>query len=172
MSGRALSFKQYLGGSDNVQMIEMLPDHQKTYTYNYATDITNYNFTANYSSLVVDELTYNINTGDPNFASSNVIGYVGSTSTTVPAGNINKKNLVAGLVDFTIPKNRYSGPLIPDARTNVVITIMEFTWEDTNPTVNTFDSHRWAIIERYSADVTAGNPTGDASFVAITTTGV
>tara|TARA_R110000737_G_scaffold146151_1_gene176148 strand:+ start:192 stop:710 length:519 start_codon:yes stop_codon:yes gene_type:complete len=172
MSGRALSFKQYLGGSDNVQMIEMLPEHQRTFTYNFATDITNYNFSANYSSLVVDELSYNINTGDPNFASSNVIGYVGSTSTTVPVGNINKQNAVAGLVDFTIPKNRYTGPLIPDARTNVVITIMEFTWENTNPTVNTFDSHRWAIIERYSADVTAGNPTSDASFVAITTTGV
>jgi hypothetical protein len=90
----------------------------------------------------------------------------------VPGANIVKTNATAGTVDFTIPKNRYTGPLIPDARTNVVITIVEFTWENTIPTVNTFDSHRWAIIERYSADVTAGNPTSDASFVAITTTGV
>ena len=168
MSGRALSFKQYLSGSDNVQMIEMLPEHQRTFTYNFDTDITNYNFSANYSSLVVDTLTYNVNTGEPNFATSNVIGYVGATSTAVASGNINKTNAAAGTVDFTIPKNRYTGPLIPDARTNVVITIMEFTWENTNPTVNVFDSHRWAIIERYSADVTAGNPTGDAGFVAIT----
>jgi hypothetical protein len=169
---RTLDFKQYLGGADNVQMIEMLPDHQRTFTYNYDTDITNYNFTANYSSIVVDAITYNINNGEPNFASSNVIGYVGAVSTSVPGANIVKTNATAGTVDFTIPKNRYTGPLIPDARTNVVITIVEFTWENTIPTVNTFDSHRWAIIERYSADVTAGNPTSDASFVAITTTGV
>lgn len=169
---RVLDFKQYLGGANNVQMIEMLPEHQRTFTYNYDTDITNYNFTANYSSVVVDAITYNVNTGEPNFAASNVIGYIGPTSTSVPGANIVKTDATAGTVDFTIPKNRYTGPLIPDARTNVVITIMEFTWENTNPTVNTFDSHRWAILERYSADVTAGNPTSDASFVAITTTGV
>lgn len=172
MSGRVLSFKQYLSGSDNVQMIEMLPEHQRTFTYNYGTDITNYNFTANYSSIVVDSLTYNVNTGEPNFATSTVLGYVGATSTAVPGGNINKTNASAGLVELTIPQNRYTGPLIPDARTNVVITILEFTWENTDQTVSTFDSHRWAIIERYSADVTAGNPTSDASFVPITTSGV
>jgi len=159
MSGRTLSFKNYLKGSDNVQMIEMLPEHQRTFTYNFATDITNYNFTANYSTLVVDALTYNVNTGEPNFATSNVIGYLGATSTAIAAGNINKTNAAAGLVDFTIPKNRYTGFIYPDARTNVVISIVEFTWENTNPTVNVFDSHRWAVIERYTADVTAGDPT-------------
>lgn len=137
----------------------MLPEHQRTFTYNYGTDITNYNFTANYSTLVVDSLTYNVNTGEPNFATSNVIGYLGATSTAIAAGNINKTNAAAGLVDFTIPKNRYTGFIYPDARTNVVISIVEFTWENTNPTVNVFDSHRWAIIERYTPDVTAGDPT-------------
>jgi len=159
MSGRVLSFSQYLGGSDNVKVIEMLPEHQKTFTYNYGTDISNYNFSANYSTVVIDSVSYNITTGEPNFASSNVIGYLGSTSTTIGAGNINVTNAASGLVDFTIPKDRYTGFIYPDARSNVVMTIVEFTWEDTNPTVNTFDSHRWAILERYTADVQAGDPT-------------
>ena len=136
----------------------MLPEHQKTFTYNFDTDITNYNFSANYSTLVVDSLTYNVNTGEPNFATSNVIGYLGSASTTIGAGNINVTDASAGTVDFTIPKNRYTGFIYPDARTNVVMSVVEFTWENTNPTVNIFDSHRWAIIERYTADVTAGDP--------------
>lgn len=138
----------------------MLPEHQRTFTYNYDTDISNYNFTANYSTLVVDSLTYNVNTGEPNFATSNVIGYLGAASTTIdPATYINVTNAASGTVDFTIPKNRYTGFIYPDARTNVVMSVVEFTWENTNPTVNTFDSHRWAIIERYTADVTAGDPT-------------
>jgi len=158
MSGRLLSISQYLGGSSNIKMLEMLPEHQKTFTYNFDTNITNYNFSANYSTLVVDALTYNVNTGEPNFAASNVIGYLGSASTTIAAGNIIKTDAVAGTVDFTIPKNRYTGFIYPDARTNVVMSVVEFTWENTNPTVNVFDSHRWAIIERYTADVTAGDP--------------
>lgn len=136
----------------------MLPEHQRTFTYNYDTDISNYNFSANYSTLVVDSLTYNVNTGEPNFATSNVIGYLGAASTTIGSGNINVTNAASGTVDFTIPKNRYTGFIYPDARTNVVMSVVEFTWENTNPTVNTFDSHRWAIIERYTADVTAGDP--------------
>jgi hypothetical protein len=80
MSGRALSFKQYLGGADNVQMIEMLPEHQKTFTYDFASDITGWTFSANYSTLVVDQLTYNVNTGEPNFATSVAICAITSSS--------------------------------------------------------------------------------------------
>jgi len=38
------------------------------------------------------------------------------------------------------------------------MTIVEFAWTDTGVTPNTTDSHRWAVIERYTADVVAGNP--------------
>jgi hypothetical protein len=173
MAGRVLSFSQYLGGSDNVKVIEMLPEHQKTYTYDFDLDITDYAFTANYSTIVIDELTYNINTGEPNFATSNVIGYLGSASTTIdPSTYVTVVSAPAGTVKFTIPQNRYTGWIFPDARTNVVMTIVEFTWTVRFlPTPDVVDSHRWAIIERYTADVVAGDPT-DASntvtFVDIT----
>ncbi len=35
MAGRVLSFKQYVGGADNVQVIEMFPKSQKTFSYNF-----------------------------------------------------------------------------------------------------------------------------------------
>ena len=170
MSGRVLSFKQYLGGADNVQMIEMLPEHQKTFTYNYGFDITDYTFSANYSTLVVDALTYNVNTGEPNFAASKVIGYLGASSTAIAGANIVKTNAVAGTVDFTIPQYRYpvTGWLYPDARTNVVISIVEFVWTNTAVTPNVVDSHRWAIVERYTADMVPGDPTSGSNPVAFT----
>ena len=162
MSGRALSFKQYLGGADNVQMIEMLPEHQKTFSYDFSTDITGWTFSANYSTLVVDELTYNVNTGEPNFATSVVKGYVGASSTVIPVSpNIVVINATSGYVNFTIPQYRYAqtGWIYPDARTNVLISIVEFTWTNTTVTPNVIDSHRWGIIERYTSDNVAGNPT-------------
>lgn len=170
MSGRVLSFKQYLGGADNVQMIEMLPEHQKTFTYDFGVDLTNYTFSANFSTLVVDTLSYNVNTGEPNFATSNVIGFLGNSSTAVSGSNIVVTNASAGLVDFTIPQHRYpvTGWIYPDARTNVVITVVEFTWTNSNVTPSIIDSHRWAVIERYTADNVAGNPTSSNNPVTFT----
>ena len=57
--------------------------------------------------------------------------------------------------------------ITPDARTNVVMTIMEFAWT-TNDTPPQTDSHRWAIIERYTADVVAGDPTAVGNTVTFT----
>ena len=75
MSGRLLSFKQYIGGADDVQVIEKFPSEQKTFTYNYGTDISNYSFELDAQTIVVDTVTYNVNTGDPVFSTSNVVGY-------------------------------------------------------------------------------------------------
>mgnify|MGYP003639450664 CR=1 FL=1 len=164
-----LTFKQYLGGSDNVQVIEMLPEHQKTFLYNFGSSISNYTFTSNYSTVVLDAITYDRTTGDPNFATSNVTGYLGNTSTTIdPATYINVDSATLGTVKFTIPKDRYTGWIYPDARTNVAMTIVEFTWTNAGVTPSVIDSHRWAIIERYTADVVAGDPTSINNTVAFT----
>ncbi len=170
MSGRALSFKQYLGGADNVQMIEMLPEHQKTFTYDFDVNITGWTFSANYSSLVVDQLTYNVNTGEPNFATSVVKGYLGNSSYPIAGSNIIVQDAITGLVDFTIPQYRYpvTGWIYPDARTNVIISIVEFAWTNTTVTPYVIDSHRWAIIERYSADNVAGDPASVSNPVGFT----
>ena len=58
MSGRLLDFKNYVGGSDNVQVIELFPDTQQMYQYAYDVDITNYSFTLDYQTLIVDEVAY------------------------------------------------------------------------------------------------------------------
>lgn len=166
MSGRLLDFKSYIGGADNVQVIEMFPTTQKTFTYNYGTDITNYTFEADYQTLVVDTLTYDRLTGDPNFTESNVIGYFANAE--IGNANIVVTDAVAGTVDFTIPAQRYTGNITPSARTDVPITVVGFTWTDTGKTPNVVESHRWAVIERYEPDVPVGNVQLSAGFTSLT----
>ena len=159
MAGRVLSFKDYIGGSDNVQVIEMLPQHQRTFVYDYGTNVSGYTFDANYSTVVLSNVTYDRVTGDPNFTDTVVTGYLGNTSTTIDANTyIDTSSASTGEINFTIPANRYTGWVYPDARSNVVMTIVEFAWTDTGVTPNTTDSHRWGIIERYSPDAVPGNP--------------
>lgn len=145
----------------------MFPSTQKTFTYNYGFDVSNYTFEADYQPIVIDSMTYNTNDGQPNFTTSTVLGSFANAE--IGAGNIITSGASSGTIDFTIPKNRYTGPLLPDARQNVVITVVSFRWTNTDVTPNTTDGHRWAIIERYEPDVVIGNPTLDAGFTAIPT---
>jgi len=159
MAGRVLSFKDYIGGADNVQVLEMLPKQQKTYTYDYGADVTGYTFTADYSVVVLDAVSYDRVTGDANFTDTTVKGYLGNSSYTIDVGTyVDTTDEASGIIKFTIPDDRYLGWIYPDARTNVVMTILEFAWTNTDTPPQT-DSHRWAILERYTADVVAGDPT-------------
>jgi hypothetical protein len=167
MSGRLLSFKNYVGGADNVQVIELFPSDQKNYTYNFNTNITGYSFAADYQTIIIDSMTYNVNDGQPNFTTSVVTGSYANAE--VGAANINVVDAAAGTVTLTIPSQRYTGNIIPDARTNVPITVLSFRWTDTNVTPNTTESHRWAILERYEPDVVIGDPTLGAGYTAIPT---
>lgn len=165
MSGRVLDFKSYLGGSDNVIIEEMFPSTQKTFTYDYGADVSSYTFEADYQTIVVDQLTYSTQTGEPNFTTSTVVGYFANAE--IGAANIVTTDAASGRIDFTIPKNRYTGNIIPDARANVAITVVGFSWTNTGVTPNTTDGHRWAIIERYEPDVTPGNPRDEAGFITL-----
>ena len=169
MAGRVLSFKDYIGGADNVQVVEMLPKQSKKYVYDFGTDVSTYSFLVDFSTVVLSNVAYDRVTGDPNFTDTLVKGYLGNSSYTVdPATYVDTTNAATGLVGFTIPPDRYLGFIYPDARTNVVMTIMEFAWTDTSVTPNTTDSHRWAILERYTADVVAGDPTSGSNVPAFT----
>ena len=145
----------------------MFPSTQKTFTYNYGIDVSNYDFHADMQPIVVDSMTYNVNDGQPNFTTSTVLGSFANAE--ISNVNIVTTDASSGTIDFTIPKNRYTGPLLPDARTNVVITVVSFRWTNKNVTPNTTDGHRWAIIERYEPDVVIGNPTLDGGYTAIPT---
>jgi hypothetical protein len=170
MAGRLLSFKEYLGGADNVQVLELFPRSQKTFQYNFNANVEAYSFTADYQSLVLDTVAYDNVTGNINFASSNVSGYFTNTANITPGTYINNTSASSGLVSFTIPENRYTGNLIPDARANVVCTVVSFQWE-TDDTPVQKDSHRWAIIERYEPEVgkvPISNISAEPGFVSLT----
>lgn len=168
MSGRLLSFENYIGGADNVQIIEKFPSEQKTFTYSYGVDISNYTFELDAQTIVVDTLTYNTSDGNPNFTTSNVIGYFANVD--VGAANVSNRNNSAGTVNITMPSNLYAGNvLMPDARTNVPITVFSVSWTDTNTTPSTTEAHRWAVLERYKpGDKSIGNILADTSFVSLT----
>lgn len=167
MSGRLLDFKKYIGGADNVQVIEKFPSEQQSYTYNFNTDITNYTFELDAQTIVVDTLTYNVSDGNPNFTTSTVVGYFANVD--VGSGNISSRNNAAGTVNVTIPSNLYSGNVLPDARTNVAITVFSVAWTDTGVTPNVTNAHRWAILERYKpGDTSIGDPTESAGYTSLT----
>jgi hypothetical protein len=163
MSGRLLDFKSYIGGSDNVITLEMFPSTQKSYTYNYAVDVSSYTFEADYQTLVLDTVSYDRATGDPNFTDTNVVGFFANAE--ISGGNIDTSDASSGLIYFTIPKNRYTGSITPSARTNVPATVVSFKWTDT--VENTTNSHRYLILERWESDVAPGDPTLDAAFTKL-----
>ena len=177
-SGRVLDAKQFLGGADNVINLELLPEQTQTFTYDYNANVSGYTFSADYSIVNVDTLTYNVADGSPNYSASNVTGYfanidlAGNSKVSVANSYIDTSSASSGTVTFTIPPNRYpaTGYITPSARSNVVLTIMEFTWND-GGSPNRIDSHRYAIVERFSPDRVPGNPTANANpatFTSIT----
>lgn len=167
MSGRLLSFKDYLGGADNVQVIEMFPRNQKTFEYNYGgNDVSGYAFSADYQTIVLDTVSYDRITGDPNFADTNIIGYFGSATTIDANTYISTASASSGLVSFTIPEERYTGQITPNARDNVVMTVVSFQWV-TDDAVPQKDMHRWAVIERWEPGVSPGDPTLANTFIRL-----
>lgn len=162
MSGRLLTFSQYIGGADNVKVIEMFPATQRSFTYNFGTDITNFSFKLDHQTIVVDTVAYDRNTGEPSFASSSVIGYFPTVSD-VTSGNVNTISALLGTTQITIPSDRYTGQLLPDARTNVPITVFSVEWTEDNRVPPVTSLHRWAIIERWEPGVTIGDPRSESS---------
>jgi hypothetical protein len=152
-----LDFQQYIGGPDQIQVEQIFPSNQRTLIYNFGTDITGWTFSADHQTLVVDEVTFNRNTGKPNFANSSVIGSFAK----VDISGANEPSIIsasAGTVKVILPAGMYTGPIIPDARQNVPITVFSLTWTD-NSTPAQINTHRWALIQCWEPDVTVGDPT-------------
>ena len=151
-----LTFSQYLGGPDNINIEQIFPSTQRTLNYNYSRDITGWTFLVEQQTLVVDNVAFDRNTGAPNFANSQVIGYFDAAE--VSGSFVTNRDDEEGTVDITIPTNMYDDAILPDARKNVPITIVSVTWTDTAtpPQINT---HRWAFIQCYEPGVTPGDPT-------------
>lgn len=165
MSG-VLSFSDYLGGPDNIQVEQIFPSTKRTYAYNFNQDITGWTWAIDYQTLVVNPVTYDRN-GIPNFSSSQVIGYFPKQEVTVDISVLNVVNATAGTVNITIPGGLYTGAIIPDARKNVPVTIVGITWTTADTPTQT-NSHRWAFIQCYEPDVDIGNPILSAGYTALT----
>lgn len=161
-----LNFNQYIGGPDQVKVEQVFPSNQKTLIYNFGVDITGWTFAADYQTLVVDSVAFNRNTGMPNFASSQVIGSFAKAEITGGSAP-SVISSTAGTVKVVIPANLYTGPIIPDARQNVPITVFSLTWTDAS-TPAQINSHRWALIQCWEPDVTVGDPVLAAGYTALT----
>lgn len=161
-----LDFQQYVGGPDSVKAEQIFPSNQKTLVYDFGTDITDWTFSADHQTIVVDTVAFNRTTGKPNFSESQVIG---SFPKSEVSGNLAPSviSATAGTLKVNLPAGMYAGPIVPDARQNVPITVFSLTWSDasTPPQINT---HRWALIQCWEPDVEIGDPTLDADYTALT----
>ena len=107
-------------------------------------------------------MTFDRVTGTPNFANSRVIGYFPEqnilNTDVADSDYLTVENIVSGVVNITLPTEMYTGPILPDARANVPITVVSVEWTDagTPPQIN---SHRWAFIQCWEPTVTPGDPT-------------
>lgn len=167
-----LNFQQYIGGPDSVQVENIFPSNQRTLIYTFkdsagaALDLTGWTFAADYQTIVVDTIAFNRNTNKPNFADSTVIGSFAKVEVT---GGTAPAVLVAanGTLRVHLPAGMYAGPIIPDARKNVPITVFSLTWQDVS-TVPQINSHRWALVQSWEPDVVVGDPTLAAGYTALT----
>lgn len=160
-----LDFQQYIGGADQIKIEQAFPSDQKLLTYNFGVNITGWTFAADYQTIVVDTVGFNRYTGQPNFSNSRVLGTFAKQELIdddAPAVVLAS----AGTVNLKIPAGMYAGPIIPDARQNVPIVVVAFTWTNAEayPQTNT---HRWAFIQCWEPDVTAGDPTLAVGYTAI-----
>jgi hypothetical protein len=161
-----LNFANYIGGADNVQIEQIFPSTQRTMTYNFGQDITGWNFDLDAQTIVVDTMSFDRNTGEPNFATSTVIGVFTATQVTTST-NVNVINASSGTVAITFPGNLYTGPVLPDARKNVPITVVGVTWS-TGALLPQVNTHRWAFIQSWEPGVNAGDPTLATGYFSIT----
>jgi hypothetical protein len=155
-----LSFQQFLGGPDQVKCEAIFPSTQKTLQYNFGQNITGWTFEVDHQTLVVDTLAYDRFSGEPNFATSKVIGSFPKVE--VSGSNIVVVNAATGTVNITIPAGMYAGPIVPDARKNIPLTVVGVTWK-TAGALNNISTHRWVYINNWEPDVTAGDPTTSTS---------
>lgn len=160
-----LRFSDYLGGPDNIQVEEIFPSTKRTYQYDFNQNITSWAWAVKSQNLVVNPIQWDRYSGEPNFANSQVIGYFSPTTYTVDSTILNVVNAAEGRVNLTIPGNLYTGPLVPDARSKAVVSIVTFQWT-TATTPSQIQSHRWAFIQSYEPGVTIGDPTLAAGYTA------
>ena len=77
-------------------------------------------------------------------------------------------NTAVGTVRVTHPNGMYTGGIVPDARANVPIVVVSFTWTDASSPITNISSHRYALLQAWEPDVTIGDPVDEAGYTAFT----
>lgn len=165
-----LDFQSWLGGPDQVKIESTFPSSRKKLTYDFGQSIAGWQFRLDSQTIIANPITFDRNTGEPNFATSTVIGvfpYTLHDDYGTLGGNISIVNTSTGIVSVTHPAQMYNGPILPDARAKVPITVVGFTWVMTDNTTNT---HRIAKVQAWepSGVNVAGDPTTSTNYTAIT----
>lgn len=185
-----LSFSDYIGGPDNINLLQVFPSDQRIYTYDFGTDATDFKYALDYQTLVVDPITFGRD-GTPNFSTSQTIGYFPKVDLHGVAGGFavagadfdpdvdGDGQASAGVyvrtlegnptkVQVLYPAAMYIGPIVPDARSKVCLTVVSFSWANgltTNKSENS--SFRFGFLQCYEPDAPIGDPTEEAGFTAI-----
>ena len=157
-----LNFAQYVGSPDDIICEQWFPSSRRTLIYNYQQNITGWTFAVEFQTIVVDTVSFLRYTGQPNFNSSTVIGTFPVQTMASFAGGIYVPtilNAATGTVRVIQPNLMYAGPIIPDARKNVPITVFSLTWTDVNSPIANVNTHRYALVQAWEPGVTAGDPT-------------
>lgn len=162
-----LNFQQYIGGPDQIKVEQIFPSNQKTFLYNFSRNINGWTISADYQTIVVDAVAFNRNTGQPNFSTSQVIGSFPKVDLTGAGIEPEVVDADLGTVKVYIPADMYTGPIIPDARQNVPITVFSVTWAD-DSTPAQINTHRWAFIQCWEPDVPVGDPVTDPDYTPLT----
>jgi hypothetical protein len=161
-----LDFANYIGGADQIEIIQSFPSSSKVLTYNFGQDITGWTFYMETQTIVVNSVGFDRTSGQPNFAASTVIGnfpvvaFTGDNVSTV----IRVDNTASGIVSVTHPAGLYQGPILPDARAKVPMTVVSLTWTDA---IGQANSHRYCYVQCWEPGVVSGDPTLDANYSTI-----
>jgi hypothetical protein len=165
-----LDFQQYVGGADQIKCEQWFPTNRRTLIYNFQQNITSWTFAARFQTLVVDTVQFARYTGQPNFANSTVIGsFEEENMTTFAAGAYvpTVLNAATGTVRVYHPNGMYTGPIIPDARKNVPVTVVTFQWTDNNSPIANINQHRYALVQCWQPGTDAGDPTLTTAFIPL-----
>jgi hypothetical protein len=165
-----LDFQQYVGGADQIKCEQWFPSNRRTLIYNFQQNITGWTFAAAFQVVVVDTVTFQRYTGEPNFSNSRITGYFDEVNMTDFAAGAYVPTVLdaaTGTVRVYHPNAMYSGPIIPDARKNVPITVVTFRWTDVNSPVTNINQHRYALVNAWEPGVEPGDPTLLTSFIPL-----
>lgn len=157
-----LSFSEYIGGTEPAILEQTYPSTQEILTLNFGEDVAGWTFEFDTQTLIVDKITYDRNTGDPNFATSTIKGYFAKAEIT---GAVSIVNAGAGTVAITRTGGVYTGPIIPDARLNIPLTVYSLTYTNA---LGERDTIRFVYIQCWEPDVAPTDPTAADGYTAIT----